>query len=102
MLYLGCDSYEGRAARIYRSPDMIRRDMRDIRNRIGDLSESLNFRGMIDSLLCEVASGDFDGFIIELDSLLSEAREAVDGLEGLNGTLIQLADELDEARRAVR
>ena len=102
MLYLGRDSYEGREARLYRCPEAIRSDMRDIRNKIGDLGERLNFAGIIDGLLCEAASGDFDSFIVELDALLTEASETVDGLVELNGNLMLLADELEEARRAVR
>lgn len=102
MLYLGSDNYEGRAARLYRCPEAIRSDMRDIRNKIGDLGERLNFARLIDGLLADAASGDFDSFIVELDALLLEARETFDVLTELNSTLMLLADELEEAGRAVR
>jgi hypothetical protein len=101
MLYLGYDDYEGRAARLYRSPVDITLDIKDIRRKIGEIGERLNFSNVIAEMLCHSTPDGRDGFISELDSLLYEARGTINKLDDLNGMLCELAEELDEVRRVI-
>lgn len=93
---------EGIPVRLYRSPDEIRREMRQIAERIKNTDEQLNVRNMLMSVISDFADAEPQRWIPELEETLAEAKEALEDLAHLQDTLEALAAELAEARWAVR
>lgn len=97
-MLVSANTYEGRPARLYRSPIEIRRDMDAISARIREVDEMLSIRGILMELLSELADGDPERWITELEELVSEARGSLEILKKLNRSLDELSCELDEVR----
>lgn len=93
---------EGIPVRLYRSPDEIRAEMRRIAERIRVADEQLNIRNMMMSVLTDFADAEPRRWIPELEEALAEAREALADLSHMEDTLQALAEELADARWAVR
>ena len=82
---------------IYRTPEEIKAQINDIKDRIEEVNDRLNIRELMDGLL----SGDTVGAdeCLEMSALLESAIEALDELRELNSTLDELKAELLEVIR---
>jgi uncharacterized Fe-S cluster-containing MiaB family protein len=85
------------APRIYRTPNEIRKEIWDIKERIEEVNERLNIRELMDNILSgeEVGAEECS----EVSALLESALEALDELRELNGMLDELKAELLEVIR---
>ncbi len=89
--------YEGRPARLYRSPYEIRRDMTRISKQINEADDMLSVRNILVEMLSECARGDPEKWIPELEELVADARASLDALTRLKSALCALSDELEES-----
>ena len=87
---------------LYREPSKIRRDIRDISERIERTNEQLNIRALLIDLLASERSDRPEQLIPELEEALAEAREALYKLNGLKEELVILEDELGDARCLIK
>jgi hypothetical protein len=82
------------APRLYRSPDEIKDEIGNIKNRIEEANERLNVREILDSYLSSAEVGRKE--CEQLSALLQSALEALDELYELNAALDELRAELLE------
>jgi hypothetical protein len=82
---------------IYRTPEEIKADIRDIKERIEEVNERLNIRELMDSFLSSDNVGVDE--CLEMSALLESAIEALDELRDLNYALDELKEELLEVIR---
>ena len=94
------DENEGIPARLYRSPDEIRRDIAEISKKIREADEQLTVRNVLMSVISEFADAEPERWIPEFEETLAEAKEAMERLTRLEDTLEELSVELREARWA--
>ncbi len=100
-MYVRYDTERGIPPRIYRRVGEIRRDMREIRERIKDTDEMLNIRGLLLEILTSARAEDPKVIIPELYEAITEASEALGNLKKLNEELRVLSEELSETRCVV-
>lgn len=101
-MYRACDVTQGEAARLYRTPAEIRRDMSEISLKIKDASEMLNVRNMLMEILAESAGKPVEVFLMELEDMIGSARDMMSRLGGMRDSMEDLAMELEDARWAMR
>ena len=96
------DHYEGMPARLYRTPDEIRRDIRKITAKIKEADEMLSVRSILLDLLGECSVSDPLKWIPELRETVEEAEKSLRALVRLRESLSFLEQELEETLCALR
>lgn len=96
MICTGYSMYEGEGARLYRSPEQIRMDIIDIKERIRAVEGRLNFRSVIGELMSEAADGEPEKWISQLSELLSESETTLREYRRLENMLEALTAELED------
>lgn len=97
-MYTLMNSVEGRAARLYRSPAEIRRDVERISAKIEETSDMLSVHNLLMEMIPLWAEESPEKWIPELEETLSEASSALETLRELKETLEELWEELEDAR----
>ena len=97
-MYTLMNSVEGRAARLYRSPAEIRRDVERISAKIEETSDMLSVHNLLMEMIPLWAEESPEKWIPELEETLSEASAALETLRELKETLEELWEELEDAR----
>ena len=100
-MYRSCDFQNGMPPHLYRSLTEIRRDMSRISKEIADTNQRLNIRSMLIELIDDSRSQRNESFILDLEEIVGEAREALDRLGGLEDELTALREELRSTRCAM-
>lgn len=97
-MYRTYDMANGIPPRIYRTPGEIKRDIRDIGEKIEETNEMLNIRGLLLDMLTSENSGSPERLIPDLEEAVAEAREALIKLGRLKEELTSLEEELGEVK----
>ena len=97
-MYTLQNTYEGVAARLYRSPSEIRRDMIIISGKIQNTEEMLSVHNLLIEMIPAWAETDPIKWIPELQETLAEAEEALEKLKKLKFALEELSLELEEVQ----
>lgn len=96
-----CDSTDGSAVRVYRSPVEIRRDIERISAAIADTNGRLEPRALLIDMLDEGRGRDPRELVISLEEAAGEARQALNSLNRLLDELSELEEELRVTRWAM-
>ena len=102
MILVNASLYEGTPPRLYRSPEEINRDIRDLRGRIESLNGMLNPRNIINEMLSECASGNACDWVSALRAIVDDAEQTLESLNELNESLDGLTKELKETSCIMR
>ena len=97
-MYTLMNNVEGCAARLYRSPAEIRRDVEQIAAKIEETSDMLSVHNVLVEMIPLWAEESPEKWIPELEETLMEAASALETLKELKETLLELREELEEAR----
>lgn len=95
MLKFQSGSEEG--VRMYRSPSKIRSDIQRVRAGIEEIYTMLNVRNLLADMLTDYANERPERWIRALEDIIAEADALLLRAKGLERTLIELKEELDEA-----
>ena len=95
-------TYEGEAPRLYRTTEEIRRDIKEIKDRIAEATAMLNVRNMLTELIAEYAEASPERWVPELRALVDDAEATLESLGGLCESLDMLKCELEDTRWAIR
>jgi len=95
-------TYEGEAPRLYRTTEEIRRDIKDIKERIAETSAMLNIRNMLTEVIAEYAEASPERWVPELRALVEDAEATLESLAELCTNLDMLRCELEDTRWAIR
>ncbi len=101
-MYRAINTVQGEAVRLYRMPEDIRADMREISRRIKDISSMLNLRNMLMEILATCSGKPTKTVIMELEDMITGARESLAELTSMNETLDELRSELEDVRWVMR
>ena len=101
MFFRNYSTYEGEPARLYRSPDVIRRDILDIKTKIASVNSRLNIRNVLTAMIDECAMGDPEKWIPALSVIVADAEETLDDLKSLKESLDILGEELEDTKWAL-
>ena len=99
-MFRPCSITQGEAARLYRSPADIRRDMSEISARIKSASDMLNTRSMLMDIIEQSKGKSLERFLIELEDMIGGTRDSLRELSDMRDMLCDLAQELEDARWA--
>ena len=88
---------DGFAPGLYRTPEQIKKDMREISERISDTVYMLNVRNVIAQIISETSGDDMRRRAGAISELVSEAKDALSMLRELEDTLDELRAELEES-----
>jgi predicted nuclease with TOPRIM domain len=97
-MYRGYDSECGLPPRIYRSPDDVRRDIAEVRRSIDRINSRLNIRGLLLEFIADDKDISPKEVVSTLETLLSEAENALLKLKELRVELSLLEEELYEIK----
>ena len=97
-MYRTFDTSNGIPARIYRSPEEIKKDIRAISVRIEETASMINIRELLINILTKERVTPPEKLIPELEDAIIEARFALDSLVSLKEELDSLEEELGEVR----
>ena len=97
-MYMRYEPTRATPPRIYRSIGEIRKDMRDISNKIAKTDEMLNVRSLLLDMLASEYYSDPKVMIPDLYEAIAEANDALKGLHTLNNELEALREELNETK----
>jgi chromosome segregation ATPase len=97
-MYTLLNNVEGCAARLYRTPSEIRRDLERIASRIEETSEMLSVHNLLMEMIPIWAEEVPEKWIPELEETLEEANEALETLKEMKTTLEELKEEFEDAR----
>ncbi len=100
-MYRTVNMTQGEPPRLYRMPEDIRADMREISRRIKDTSSMLNVRNMLMEMLAESKQKPIKTLIMELEDMISGAKESLLELASMNETLTELRCELEDTKWAM-
>ena len=101
MFFRNYSTYEGEGARLYRSPDAIRRDITDIRTKIETINLKLNVRSVLAGMIDEYISEDPVKWIPMLADAVENAERSLESLKSLRKTLDLLGEELEDTKWAL-
>lgn len=102
LFFSGGSPYEGEMPRLYRTTDEIGRDIKQIKNRIGEVYSMLNIRHILTEAMAAYAEAEPERWIPELRSLVEEADDTLTLLNTLREGLDVLKAELEDAGWALR
>ena len=94
-------TYEGEAARLYRTPDKIREDILEIKSRIATVNSRLNIRDVLMSVIDECALGEPEKWVGALSEIVSDAEDSLSELKLLRESLDVLGEELEDTKWAL-
>jgi hypothetical protein len=94
-------TYEGEPARLYRSPDSIRRDINDIKTKIETLNAKLNVRNILAGVIDESSQKEPERWITVLSDMLAGAESSLEQLKMLKEDLDILGEELEDTKWAL-
>lgn len=97
-MYTLMNNVEGCAARLYRSPSEIRRDVESISEKIEETSDMLSVHNLLIEMIPLWAEESPEKWIPELEDTLAEAAAALETLKEFKETLEELKEELEDAR----
>ena len=97
-MFVRYDPSRGIPPRIYRTVGEIRRDIRDISQKIADADKMMNIRSLLIDILASDRYDDPRAMIPELYDAIAEANDALKGLKALNEELDALREELNETK----
>ena len=102
-MYRSYDYSSGYAPRLYREPSEIRRDIRDIAEKIEDVNYMLNVRYIISEVISEHSENENNAArgAAAVAEIVEYAREALDKMRELEEALDELKDELSRTLEAV-
>lgn len=100
-MYRSYDIENGMPPHLYRSLTEIRKDMRRISSEITHTNQKLNIRSILTELIDDSRNDKPESFILDLEEIVGEAREALDRLSGLEEELTALREELRVTRCAM-
>lgn len=98
VFFANCSVYEGERARLYRSPESIRRDIFDIKTKIESVDSMLNIRNIVTEMMSKCADGEPENWIPVLSGIVSDAEESLDKLKRLKRSLDILTEELEDTK----
>ncbi len=98
MFFANCSVYEGERARLYRSPESIKRDIFDIKTKIESVDSMLNIRNIVTEMMSRCAGGDPENWVPVLSCIVSDAEESLEKLKSLKCTLDILTEELEDTK----
>ena len=101
-MYRTYDETNGIPPRLYRHPEEIKTDIKEISQRISEINEMLNIRELLADFLLDDGVENLRSSSGKLSELLTYALEALDELKALNETLEELKDELVESVAIMR
>ncbi len=101
MFFRNYSTYEGEPARLYRSPESIRKDIFEIKTKIESVDSMLNIRSVLTGLIDECADGEPEKWIAALSEIVADAEETLDKLKRLRQSLDCLFEELEDTRWAL-
>ena len=101
-MYTLMDNVEGMAARFYRSPGEILRDMERITLKIAEVSDMLSVHNLLIEMIPSWSDQAPERWIPELEDTVNEANEALETLKSLKEKLDELKGELEEVRCLIR
>ena len=96
MFFRNYSTYEGEAARLYRSPEKIREDIFEIKTRIESVDRMLNIRNILTEVIDKYATGEPEKWIPALSEIVAEAEDTLDRLKRLREDLDMLSEELED------
>ena len=97
-VYRGCDDTLGLPPRIYRMPEEIREDIRELRLKIAEINSRLNIRELLLELVTVGENIAPEDVVPALENMLAEAEEALSRLKELRAELSVLEAELYEVK----
>ena len=97
-MYTLMNTVEGCAARLYRSPAEIRKDVEHIASKIEETADMLSVHNVLVEMIPLWAEEEPEKWIPELEDTLAEATEALETLKELKETLLELREELEDAK----
>ena len=96
MFFRNYSNYEGEAARLYRSPNTIREDILEIKNKIEAVDSMLNVRDILGAVIDEYADGEPGQWISALSDIVADAEDTLARLKKLHECLDGLCEELED------
>ena len=103
MFFVNSSTYEGERARLYRSPNAIREDIREINKKIESVHSMLNIRSLLVELIDFYAADqpDPENWIPLLSDIVADAESSLDKLKSLKESLDLLTEELEDTKWAL-
>ena len=101
MFFRNSSTYEGEPARLYRSPDAIRKDILDIKTQIETVNLKFNVRSILASMMEECVAGDPHKCIPALADIVDSAEKSLETLKSLDESLELLFEELEDTKWAL-
>ena len=98
MFFANYSAYEGERARLYRSPDRIRKDISEIKTKIESINSMLNIRNILMEMIDTCAKGEPENWIPLLTDIVCDAEESLEKLKSLKESLNILSEELEDTR----
>ena len=98
MFFRNYSTYEGEPARLYRSPEKIRKDIFEIKTKIESVDSMLNVRNILTAMIDECAVGEPEKWIPALSSIVADAEETLEHLKSLQESLDILTEELEDTK----
>jgi seryl-tRNA synthetase len=88
---------DGFAPGLYRTPEQIKRDMREIGEKLSETVYMLNVRNVLSEIISESCGDDLARRAVAVRELVDEAAEARAKLAELEAALDELRAELEES-----
>lgn len=101
MFFRNYSTYEGEPARLYRSPEEIRKDIFEIKTKIESVDSMLNVRNILTSMMDECYVGEPEKWIPTLAAIVEDAAETLEHLKSLQDSLDILTEELEDTKWAL-
>ena len=101
MFFRNYSTYEGEPARLYRSPNEIRKDIFEIKTKIESMDSKLNIRNVLTAMIDVSLDQDPEKWIIALSEIVDDAEQTLDTLKRLRETLDLLSEELEDTKWAL-
>lgn len=98
MFFANYSTYEGEPARLYRSPERIREDIFEIKNKIDKVNSRLNLSNILTAMMDQCAAGEPEKWIPTLQEIVADAEETLDKLKSLRESLDILTEELEDTK----
>ena len=101
MFFRNYSSYEGEPARLYRSPNDIKRDIFEIKTKIETLTAKVNVRDALSHLIDEFAQAEAAHWITLLSDMVANTEASLSQLKALREDLDTLGEELEDTKWAL-
>lgn len=101
-MYRSFDDENGFPPRLYRDPEQIRRDIKDICEKISRANHMLNVRNLISEIIIDESNGDLKRKTAAVSELLEAAEEMLSQMEEFEESLDDLQQELRESVALLR